>query len=65
MPVFLTQQQERIKTPGDGRVKPVPLLIKDSLDLGQTLGQQQKMGVLVLCDTGLVPSLSGPLLLHL
>lgn len=56
MPGFLTQQQEGIKTTGDGRVKTVPLVIKDSLDLGQTL---------VLCDTGLVPSLSGPLLLHL
>lgn len=65
MPVFLTQQQEGIKTPGDGRVKPVPLLIKDSLDLGQTLGQQQNMRALVLCDTGLVPSLSGPLLFQL
>lgn len=46
-------------------VKPALLLIKNSIEMGQTLGQQLKMRVLVLCDTGLVPSLSGPLVLHL
>lgn len=30
-------------------------LIKDSLELGQTLGQQQKMTVLALCDSSMFP----------